>query len=219
MSEANIVIKLYIEVYHHDDWTEKTENSEMKIYGINHLIDPINKYNIEVLLFYGKNQGKFLKNIKYHRNILDMIEYNEIKRNIYKVVLKGNYEDSIRKSLFESKAITLSTIIEDGIEKYNLLFLSNSGMEKLRKSLEDKPNVTVLKFKLLDLTIMNSLQLLTPLEYEIMVRALSKGFFENPRKISLEELSEDFGISKATLNFHIRKALKKILYLFLYQYG
>jgi len=135
------------------------------------------------------------------------------------VVLKGNYEDSIRKSLFESKAITLSTIIEDGIEKYNLLFLSNSGMEKLRKSLEDKPNVTVLKFKLLDLTIMNSLQLLTPLEYEIMVRALSKGFFENPRKISLEELSEDFGISKATLNFHIRKALKKLLCLFLYQYG
>jgi len=213
------VIKVYIEVYHHGDWTEKTENSEMKIYGINHLIDPINKYNVEVLLFYGKNQGKFLKNIKYHRNILDIIEYNEIKRNIYRVVLKGKYEGSIRKSLFESKAITLSTIIEDGIEKYNLLFLSNSDMEKLRKSLEDKPNVTVLKFKLVDLNVMNTLQLLTPLEYEIIVRALNKGFFENPRKISLEELSEDFGISKATLNFHIRKALKKILYLFLYQYG
>jgi predicted DNA binding protein len=213
------VIKVYIEVYHHGDWTEKTENSEMKIYSINHLIDPINKYNVEVLLFYGKNQGKFLKNIKYHRNILDIIEYNEIKRNIYRVVLKGKYEGSIRKSLFESKAITLSTIIEDGIEKYNLLFLSNSDMEKLRKFLEDKPNVTVLKFKLVDLNVMNSLQLLTPLEYEIMVRALNKGFFENPRKISLEELSEDFGISKATLNFHIRNALKKILYLFLYQYG
>lgn len=213
------MIKVYIEVYHHGDWTEKTENSEMKIYSINHLIDPINKYNVEVLLFYGKNQGKFLKNIKYHRNILDIIEYNEIKRNIYRVVLKGKYEGSIRKSLFESKAITLSTIIEDGIEKYNLLFLSNSDMEKLRKFLEDKPNVTVLKFKLVDLNIMNSLQLLTPLEYEIMVRALNKGFFENPRKISLEELSEDFGISKATLNFHIRNALKKILYLFLYQYG
>ena len=212
------MIKVYIEVYHHGDWTEKTENSEIKIYGINHLIDPINKYNVEVLLFYGKNQGKFLKNIKYHRNILDIIEYNEIKRNIYRVVLKGKYEGSIRKSLFESKAITLSTIIEDGIEKYNLLFLSNSDMEKLRKFLEDKPNVTVLKFKLVDLNVMNTLQLLTPLEYEIIVRALNKGFFENPRKISLEELSEDFGISKATLNFHIRKALKKILYLFLYQY-
>lgn len=213
------MIKVYIEVYHHGDWTEKTENSEMKIYSINHLIDPINKYNVEVLLFYGKNQGKFLKNIKYHRNILDIIEYNEIKRNIYRVVLKGKYEDSIRKSLFESKAITLSTIIEDGIEKYNLLFLSNSDMEKLRKFLEDNPNVTVLKFKLVDLNVMNSLQLLTPLECEIMVRALNKGFFENPRKISLEELSEDFAISKATLNFHIRNALKKILYLFLYQYG
>ncbi|MFP3203031.1 MAG: helix-turn-helix domain-containing protein [Sulfolobus sp.] len=213
------MIKVYIEVYHHGDWTEKTENSEMKIYSINHLIDPINKYNVEVLLFYGKNQDKFLKNIKYHRNILDIIEYSEIKRNIYKVILKGKYEGSIRKSLFESKAITLSTIIEDGIEKYNLLFLSNSDMEKLRKFLEDKPNVTVLKFKLVDLNVMNSLQLLTPLEYEIMVRALNKGFFENPRKISLEELSEDFGISKATLNFHIRNAMKKILYLFLYQYG
>ncbi|WP_258164982.1 helix-turn-helix domain-containing protein [Saccharolobus islandicus] len=55
---------------------------------------------------------------------------------------------------------------------------------------------------------MNSL---TPTEREILTTAIRLGFFEYPKRVRLEELAEMFGVTKVTLDRHIRNGLRKIL--------
>ena len=46
-------------------------------------------------------------------------------------------------------------------------------------------------------------------ESQILDKALSLGFFEIPRKISLEELANKLGKSKSALSVMLRKIIKK----------
>lgn len=52
---------------------------------------------------------------------------------------------------------------------------------------------------------------LTSLEYYVLKRAYELGYFDWPRRCSLECLSENIGLSKATIAEHLRKAVKKLL--------
>lgn len=52
---------------------------------------------------------------------------------------------------------------------------------------------------------------LTPLQRKALNEALRKGFFDWPRRISLEELSRELGISKVTLSEHLRRGERKLL--------
>ncbi|TXT60539.1 MAG: hypothetical protein BAJALOKI3v1_900004 [Promethearchaeota archaeon] len=46
-------------------------------------------------------------------------------------------------------------------------------------------------------------------ELEILQKAIDEGFFDIPRKISLEELANELGKSKSTLSVVLRKIIKK----------
>ncbi|MFX1323443.1 MAG: helix-turn-helix domain-containing protein, partial [Promethearchaeota archaeon] len=46
-------------------------------------------------------------------------------------------------------------------------------------------------------------------ESNILDKAISSGFFEIPRKISLEELANELGKSKSALSVMLRKIIKK----------
>ncbi|MFO7797893.1 MAG: helix-turn-helix domain-containing protein [Promethearchaeati archaeon] len=46
-------------------------------------------------------------------------------------------------------------------------------------------------------------------EIEILEKAIDEGFFDVPRKISLEELANELGKSKSTLSVILRKIIKK----------
>ncbi len=48
-------------------------------------------------------------------------------------------------------------------------------------------------------------------EYVTLKKALDMGFFECPKKITLEELAKELGVSKSTLSNCIRRGLKKVL--------
>ncbi len=48
-------------------------------------------------------------------------------------------------------------------------------------------------------------------EYVTLKKALDLGFFECPKKITLEELAKELGVSKSTLSNCIRRGLKKVL--------
>ena len=50
---------------------------------------------------------------------------------------------------------------------------------------------------------------LTLSESDVLDKAISSGFFEIPRKISLEELANDLGKSKSALSVMLRKIIKK----------
>jgi predicted DNA binding protein len=46
-------------------------------------------------------------------------------------------------------------------------------------------------------------------EVKILDEAINRGFFDVPRKISLEELGSILGKSKSTLSVQLRKIIKK----------
>ncbi|AGT35726.1 hypothetical protein N186_06940 [Thermofilum adornatum] len=52
---------------------------------------------------------------------------------------------------------------------------------------------------------------LTPLQREVISRAVIRGYFDWPRKFSLTDLAKELGVSKATLAEHIRRSEAKIL--------
>lgn len=52
---------------------------------------------------------------------------------------------------------------------------------------------------------------LTMSELSVLKSAYDAGFFECPRKTNLNDLSESLGLSKVTVDIHIRKAVKKIV--------
>jgi len=52
---------------------------------------------------------------------------------------------------------------------------------------------------------------LTERQREILTTAKNKGYYDTPRKISSQELANQFGISTATLLEHLRKAEKKLI--------
>ncbi|MEM4488900.1 MAG: helix-turn-helix domain-containing protein [Desulfurococcaceae archaeon] len=60
---------------------------------------------------------------------------------------------------------------------------------------------------------------LTTLEHRILWEAYIRGYFEWPKRCSLEDLSRTFNISKAAILEHLRKALKKVVKEYLTVYG
>jgi len=58
-------------------------------------------------------------------------------------------------------------------------------------------------------------ELLTPKQLEIFRLACDYGYYDNPKKISIEQLAERTGISAATLAEHLRKAESKLMPIFM----
>ncbi|MFB6282633.1 MAG: helix-turn-helix domain-containing protein [Halobacteria archaeon] len=52
---------------------------------------------------------------------------------------------------------------------------------------------------------------LTSDQRDILVTAINKGYFETPRKVGLDDLSEEYDITPQTASQKIRAAVKKIL--------
>ncbi len=53
--------------------------------------------------------------------------------------------------------------------------------------------------------------MLTPKEIEVLYQAFFKGYYSQPRKITLSKLAEELGLSKSTLNEILRSAERKII--------
>jgi len=205
------MIKVILELHHHGDWTEITANNDVKFLSINHLIDPINRYNIEAVLAYGNEINDLINKLKKHRNIYKVTKIDKVRKNLYVISFIGGFENSVRKILWENKIVAQSLLVEDGIEKFMVFLDDYKIMEKIKEDLERNPQISIDRMKIRNINFSDFIRILTPLESEIILTAYKKGFFENPRRISLTELSSEFYMSKAALNYHIRNAIKKII--------
>lgn len=52
---------------------------------------------------------------------------------------------------------------------------------------------------------------LTDKQIQILAEAFSKGYFDEPSRLSADRLAEGFGVSRSTLSEHLRKAERKLL--------
>ncbi len=99
--------------------------------------------------------------------------------------------------------------VEDGFAYWRLIS-SRERIDQLLTLFEEKNiNFELLRIGLSPYTIEDDKNKLTFDESNILDKAISSGFFEIPRKISLEELANELGKSKSALSVMLRKIIKK----------
>ncbi|MFG1518921.1 MAG: helix-turn-helix domain-containing protein [Thermoplasmataceae archaeon] len=103
------------------------------------------------------------------------------------------------------------TVISPLQENFRSLF------EKLRNigEVEISRKVQVLPEDLRDnwtVSIMELFSDLTDIQTKYILEAISSGYFDTPRRVSLEELAKRNGISQSTMQEHINKARNRIIY-------
>jgi predicted DNA binding protein len=109
-------------------------------------------------------------------------------------------------------------VIRGGVRRFYLM--TAESQEELRRSLSRYGTVLSLEKMSFGAAleevgrsmVVSSLEgLLTPLQWKALSSALRRGFFEWPRRVSLEELSRELGVSKVTLSEHLRRGERKLL--------
>ncbi|MBD3229680.1 MAG: hypothetical protein GF329_15980 [Candidatus Lokiarchaeota archaeon] len=142
---------------------------------------------IEVLTRKG---NEYIVFVKTHKN-------NEFHR------LVSDFDIILQTPLiFSEDYIKLSVISHEDQLKRVLNFFYNYA---------SKDNMKVLSIMPIKYDINSVQSILTDKQWTIMNYAVKNGYYEIPREISSEQLSEEFGISVSAVHEHIRKSLLKIL--------
>lgn len=99
--------------------------------------------------------------------------------------------------------------VEDGFAYWRLIS-SRDRIDQLLSLFEEKNiNFELLRIGIAPYKIDDDKYKLTLDELNVLDKAISSGFFEIPRKISLEVLANELGKSKSALSVMLRKIIKK----------
>lgn len=177
------------------------------------------------------NPKKDIEFIKKHK-LVKKVEIVLIspKNAIMKVT--SSYKAMTYKLLHESKVVELETpITEDGLDKEILMAKNYKDLDKLIRGwkgegwdvkLKRKKYVKEDALKSLDsfrssgfFDLESAKELMTEKQIEVFSKACDWGYYEIPKKITIEELSVKLGLSAPTVAEHLRKAEAKLMPLLL----
>ncbi len=118
---------------------------------------------------------------------------------------------SIHDSILESGSMTILPItIENGIQYHNILSPSADSFRKLLAYLQER--FTDVNIRALSSKPTETLQdFLTDKQYETLMLAHRKGYYEIPRKCTLEEIGEELGVKRVACQERMRRAERKII--------
>ncbi|MGC8570390.1 MAG: helix-turn-helix domain-containing protein [Caldivirga sp.] len=212
-----MVLMLKVMLHHYGDWTELTEKYPITVYNpyfiplqganINLEVFRINRRLSEVTKsFIDELKGKYGRIIKVV-NIIPSAKFTDL-------IIYADYGFSVKSVFVDNRAFVVSSKYSDGLEHFTVM-LTNNGManEALRdisSRLKEKANVLLFTYKRINEVHANNSEL-TPIEHEVLVKAVERGYFDYPRKVNLADLARELNLSKATVDFHLRRAVKKIV--------
>lgn len=170
------------------------------------------------------------------KQFANIISKHSSVKNVKIVDQKGNkalvYAQVIPDSLFiEGIGKTGCVPIEpsltfDGVDSCAVYAPTQTHLKNLRSMLKDNFEVKILSKKELNPTKAKSTAYLglkellefkslsarlTPQQFEVLTLASKKGYFESPKKTSLNEIASFLGLKQATASEHLRKAQNKIM--------
>ncbi|MBY9002322.1 MAG: helix-turn-helix domain-containing protein [Candidatus Heimdallarchaeota archaeon] len=118
---------------------------------------------------------------------------------------------SIHDSILESGSMTIMPIIiENGVQYHNILSPTADSFRKLLKFLQER--FTDINIRALSSKPVETLQdFLTEKQYETLILAHRKGYYEIPRKCTLEEIGKELGIKRIACQERIRRTEKRII--------
>ncbi len=203
------MFKVKLEVEYKSDWSKdlmKKFNCEMKsIYcqniSKNKVIDVIRVKNSKEL---EENLVEFLEKYKEIESceILDKGDGNLFFKTIT-TMDKTNNGNFVRNSCFQ-----LNLVFKNGKELWTFITNKKSNVKNLIKDLNDGSR----EAKLISI-VSYSYEMgdLTEKQFGCLKDLYEKGYFEVPKKITLEKQAKRLNTTKSNLNAHLNKALKKIV--------
>ena len=142
--------------------------------------------------------------------ILDVLKKVD---NIYTCLIKAEYEGEI---LEFAHRFDLKNIVFDlpaSLSKERVVFSFIGDDEAVKTLLPLIKTIGPIKISSVHefVSDFDILSYLTDRQKEIILLAQKNGYYEMPRKITTEELSEKLGLSKSTIIEHLRKAENRIV--------
>ena len=161
-----------------------------------------------IIEIYHHNIKSIVKEIKSHKSVIEFSileqEENRIKFN---VKTKDPY--LLYAAIKCGVLINFPVRVKDGYAYWRLISSRKSIDQLLTLFEQKKIDFLLLKIGKSPYILEDEKNKLTFEESNVLDKAVSLGFFEIPRNISLEELANNLGKSKSALSVMLRKIIKK----------
>jgi predicted DNA binding protein len=167
--------------------------------------------NLNILSGEEENIRKFIKEIKKDSRCLKF----EGRGNIYFSHLKTGINDHHTTNYYTPKIFLLKPIVhKDGREDWFFGAWERKTIIEMLKTFRKHFNVEVLSVKereFTDVFIPQVMPKITERQKEAIYQAIINGYYDFPRKITLEKLSKSMNVSRVTFLEHLRKAEGKLI--------
>ncbi|QIW25326.1 bacterio-opsin activator [Sulfolobus sp. S-194] len=213
---------VYLRLRHEGCWSGLTEYNNFIATTLTAKPNREKKFIIaydEVKLNNNYDIKNFLKDLKKSDRVKEIYNINKINtsREIYRILLKESYESMVRGILDNYTIFDVKDIIVKGEERL-VLIIPISEVIELKKDMESIGKVLKITYNKIRLNdVFLSIFSLSKREKESMKLAYLYGFYEMPKKITLDELAKILRVSKPTVEEYIRRAERKIIKSFSYQ--
>ena len=157
-------------------------------------------------------EWKIIDVLKENNKVFTCVIKTEYKQNstrIRQLFDMGDYTN-LRKLFGSDIIFELPFNVSEG--KVVMTFVAdNETIKKLLKKISLVGTIENISFQPAIFSDYNILSCLTERQKEVITTAKESGYYEVPRRISTEELSQKLGISTATVLEHLRKAEHRIM--------
>ncbi|MEM4313596.1 MAG: helix-turn-helix domain-containing protein, partial [Thermoplasmata archaeon] len=123
-----------------------------------------------------------------------------------KIIIKSK-SCTVCKILAKYNSIVINTLLENDEVEYKILIHSIKDYNNIIQELENSG----ISMKIIKKELYNTIPSITQRQMDILYISYMKGFFDVKRNITLTNLSKELNIKPSTLEYIIRRGLKKVL--------
>jgi predicted DNA binding protein len=117
-------------------------------------------------------------------------------------------QSSILEHLLKTNCVFIGpTVVREGIENWQIMAPSREELQEAIASLEKHAEIAYIRSS----ASAHSSEGLTERQTSALAAAVEMGYFDSPRRASIEDVAARLGISASTAVEHLRKAEKKVL--------
>lgn len=201
----------------------KKYSLKMFYYPVNYYTDKNNYYFIAVGIVQGeeKNKKKFFSEFKKLKKAKKgrRVKLLEVEGDFFVAITYHTKDEEMERYInifYDPSIIHFNPVVvySNGWEEWEVASASRKNIERMIEIGKKLYNLKLLKIgwrKIKNFGFMTILPKLTDKQRKALELAIQHGYYEYPRRISLDKLSKIAKLSFSTLQAHIRKAENKII--------
>lgn len=161
-----------------------------------------------IILIHHYKIEEIIEDIKTHPSVLEFTILERFE-NRAKINIKTEDPYLLYAIIKNGILIDFPVRLSEGVAIWKLIATRKRINDLLLQFEERGIDFSLLRILNSDYSIDDNENKLNPEESQVIRKAIKLGFFDIPRKISLEELANELGKSKSALSVRLRKIIKK----------